>query len=122
MGTDAENRAVEASQGGETYVGTTQGPKRHQRPAKRPHGDEDWRIEDHACRVCFSRIVSRHAEGGRIYRCTGCGLEAQGHTPSVICACGLKFKNGHSMGVRCVVNEDPTPEAPAEVVARQVGA
>lgn len=120
MGTEAENRAVAAPEGGQTYDGATIGQKRHQRPAKRPHGDEGWRIEDHACRVCFSRIVSRPADGGRVYRCSGCGLEASGHTPSVICACGLKFKNGHSMGVRCVLNDAPTPEAPAEVVARQV--
>lgn len=72
------------------------------------------------CRVCFSRIVSRPGEDGRIYRCSGCGLETTGHSPSVLCACGMKLHNGHNLGVRCVTNEAPTPEAPAEVVARQV--
>lgn len=83
--------------------------------------EEVWRIEDHVCRVCFSRVLSRPGEdGGRLYRCSGCGTEAVGHAASSICACGLKLKNGRDLGVRCVVNESPSPEAPVQVVARQV--
>lgn len=80
-----------------------------------------WAIEDHVCRICFSRILSMPAEGrGRIYRCAGCGEQATSANPSSICACGIKLKNGRDLGVRCVINDAPSPEAPVQVVARQV--
>lgn len=80
-----------------------------------------WRIEDHVCRICFSRVLSRpDSDGGRVYRCSGCGSRAVGHSPSLVCACGLKTRNGHNLGIRCIVNDAPSPEAPVQVVARQV--
>lgn len=79
-----------------------------------------WHIEDHVCRVCFSRVLSQPGDDGRVWRCSGCGAEGHGRSASTICACGLKLKNGRDLGVRCVVNDAPSPEAPVEVVARQV--
>lgn len=121
MAAHAPTRAHTASDESGTRICASPGENRSHRPARPPHGDSSWRIEDHVCRVCFNRVLSRPAdEGGRIYRCTGCGLEAAGHAPSVVCACGMRLKNGRDLGVRCVLNESPSPEAPVQVVARQV--
>lgn len=81
----------------------------------------DWHLEDHVCRRCFGRLVSKPAHGGhRLYRCTNCGFEAEGGCSSVVCACGLKTKQGKDLGVRCVPNDQRSAEAPSEIVARQV--
>lgn len=119
MGKGAQNRADTALKDDDGYIGVRAGQKSRHGAKNKPK--DGWRIEDHVCRVCFSRILSvTNPEGGRTYRCAGCGVEANGSSPSVVCACGLKFKNGRNVGVRCVINESPSPEAPAQVVARQV--
>lgn len=83
--------------------------------------DAIWTLTNHCCRVCFSRLVSRPDEGGRThYRCTGCGIDGTADHPRVICSCGLKLRNGKDMGVRCVLNDQVTPEVPFQVVARQI--
>lgn len=84
---------------------------------------EEWRLEAHVCRVCFGRIASREADddGKRLYRCANCGLEAEGHKPSALCACGAKLRKGKNQwvdaGLRCHPNQQKSPEFPAEIVA-----
>lgn len=93
------------------------------------HSEQEyiWRLEPHCCRVCFARIASAKTSGGRLYRCTNCGLEAEGSKPSVVCACGIKLRkakadgrSGEAMidaGVRCHPNPDPSPSNPSLYVA-----
>ena len=91
--------------------------------------DDNWRLEPHCCRVCFARIASRPADdGGRLYQCTNCGAEAAGRRPDALCACGTKVRKGgkHSpvyadAGIRCTINENPTPEFPSLYVAKAIG-
>lgn len=84
---------------------------------------DDWRLEPHVCRSCFSRIASREVDedGKRLYQCTNCGLEAEGHKPSVLCACGTKMRKGKtgfvSAGLVCHENRARSPEFPALYVA-----
>ena len=86
-------------------------------------GRELWSLTDHVCRVCFGRVLASatKTDGAHRYRCSNCGLEEAGRKPGVLCACGLKLKNGHDAGIRCELNPEPTPEFPSEVVASQVG-
>lgn len=85
----------------------------------REHGPL-WAITDHCCRVCFSRVLVRETfDHKRVYRCAGCGVEAQAHSEASICACGIKLKTGVDAGIRCQVNPDPRPEFPAQVTAAQ---
>lgn len=85
---------------------------------------DEWRLEAHCCRVCMGRIASRQSdtdEDKRLYQCTNCGLEAEGHKPSVLCACGMKIrkgKGGHmvSAGLQCHENHARGPEFPAVYV------
>lgn len=80
-----------------------------------------WRLEDHLCRVCFGRLVSRPLlGGGRNYRCTCCGESADGQSHDVLCACGMKSERGADLGVRCMVNDQRSPEIPHEIVARPI--
>lgn len=86
----------------------------------------EWRIEDHVCRVCFSRVLSRRTfDGKRIYRCASCGTEREGTGPAVICSCGIKLRPGHGpmdAGIRCAPNPAGAPENMSEFVAIQVEA
>lgn len=94
--------------------------------------DSSWRLEPHCCRVCFGRIASRKSGNGRTYQCTNCGLEAAGHKPSVVCACGLKLRkrkgDGRSAetmadaGIRCHPNKRISPEFPSLYTASFGGA
>lgn len=87
------------------------------------HDDgHDWRMTSHVCRVCFGRVLRRLEGDRRIYRCSNCGIEQEGHDSRVICACGMKLKTGANAGLRCVPNLKPTPEFPAQVVVEQVSA
>jgi hypothetical protein len=80
----------------------------------------EWRIELHVCRICFGRVTSRETfDGRRLFRCSNCGVEREGSSASAICACGIKLKSKIDAGIRCVVNEQRTPESPSEIVARQ---
>lgn len=93
------------------------------------------RLEPHCCRSCFGRIASfPAAEGGdnRIYQCTNCGLEASGHKPGVVCACGIKLRkrkgDGRSAetlvdaGIRCHENRRVSPDFPSLFTASFGGA
>lgn len=95
----------------------------------RAHAHEDFRLEDHICRGCYGRLLSRPADapGDRVYRCTNCGREETGRQVSVLCACGTKVRkataSGRSglavidAGIRCQPNPEPTPEFPSEICA-----
>lgn len=80
-----------------------------------------WRIEQHVCRVCFGRILSRASEreGARVYRCADCGAQIEGAAARVLCSCGTKL-NARSAGIRCEPNPKKSPEFPFEIVARQI--
>lgn len=89
-------------------------------------------LEPHVCRACFSRIASYPAAGGgRLYQCTNCEVEAVGASAAVVCACGIKLRKRKTSGasslvladagIRCHLNEAPTPEFPARYVASYRG-
>lgn len=86
-----------------------------------------WTVEDHVCRECLGRILSRPGGEGRVYLCAMCGrmddsgtaARTGGRLHPNFCACSMKF--GHKdAGVRCEVNEAPSPDLPQQIVARQV--
>lgn len=80
-----------------------------------------WALSDHVCRCCFGRVLVRETfDHKRVYRCSNCGIEKEGRSEAAICACGMKLKNGTDAGIRCQVQEQPTPEFPSQVVAAQV--
>lgn len=82
--------------------------------------DHHWKLTPHCCRVCFSRVLMRETfDRRRVYRCAGCGVEAEGKSEAAICACGIRLKTGVDAGIRCQVQTEPTPEFPAQVVAAQ---
>lgn len=95
---------------------------------KRARATDEWRLEPHVCRSCFSRLVSRQSDddGGRVYQCTSCGLEAEGSRADVLCACGTKLRKGKTAwvdaGIRCHQNLARSPEFPALFVASYAGA
>lgn len=100
--------------------------KTSQSPEKQPYRADQsevytWRIADHVCRVCFSRVLVRETfDRRRIYRCAGCGVEAEGRSEAAVCCCGIKLKTGIDAGIRCQPNTDQRPEFPSEIVASQV--
>ena len=80
-----------------------------------------WVITPHICRVCFGRVLVREAfDRRKTYRCSNCGIEADGHSEAAICACGIKLKTGIDAGIRCVPNNEKCPEWPAEITATQL--
>lgn len=82
---------------------------------------QGWTITDHVCRCCFGRVLVRETfDRKRVYRCSNCGLEAEGRTEAAVCCCGMKLKTGVDAGIRCGVNHDRTPEFPSEITACQV--
>ena len=81
---------------------------------------QGWVITDHICRVCFGRVLMREAfDHKRTYRCSCCGIEADGRTEAAVCCCGIKLKTGVDAGIRCGPNTDKSPEFPSEIVATQ---
>ncbi len=83
--------------------------------------DYHWALTQHCCRVCFSRVLVRETfDRRRIYRCAGCGVEAEGRSEAAICTCGIKLKTGVDAGVRCSENSAKSPEWPAEITASQI--
>lgn len=87
--------------------------------AKKAH---QWELTDHICRACFGRLLRRESDDGErhVYRCANCGVEAEGRRESVLCCCGMKLKTGPDAGVRCIPNDQKSPECPSEIVAGQV--
>lgn len=93
-----------------------------------------FRLEPHVCRACFARVASFPAADGdaRVYQCTNCGLEAEGHKASAVCACGIKMRkvkgNGRTAvvmvdaGIRCHENKARSPEFPSLYTASYAGA
>lgn len=98
--------------------------------------NEQWHLEDHVCRKCFGRVVSRPVTDAancttRLYLCTNCGAEAQHDKADAICCCGIKIKRaGRSgtkasstlvdAGVRCIPNPEISPMFPSQIVASEV--
>lgn len=92
-----------------------------------------WRLEPHVCRACFARVVSAPLPGGgRLYQCSSCGIEAEGHRAAVVCACGIKLRKARrsggsaatlvDAGVRCHENRRRSIEFPALFTASFGGA
>jgi hypothetical protein len=80
-----------------------------------------WAIVNHVCRVCSGRILQRiDANGQKYVRCSECGTNAIGDH-RVICCCGAKLKDGRNAGLRCVENNNKTPEIPVDMVVEFVG-
>jgi hypothetical protein len=81
-----------------------------------------WQLAAHCCRSCFGRVLlGESADGQRVYRCAQCGARGAGAVATVICCCGIRLKTGADAGVRCMVNEVPSPDCLLEVVAAQIG-
>lgn len=81
-----------------------------------------WALTPHVCGCCYARVLA--CEGGReelVYRCSNCGSQAEGADARVVCACGSELADGSDAGIRCQINEDPTPEYPSEIVAVAMG-
>lgn len=106
--------------------GITEPKKTPQRAEKQPRRADPgdgyvWKLTDHCCRCCFGRVLMRETfDRRRIYRCSNCGVEAEGRSEAAICSCGLKLKTGVDAGIRCTVNVDRSPEWPAEISCAQV--
>ncbi|MBB5456767.1 DNA-directed RNA polymerase subunit RPC12/RpoP [Paraburkholderia sp. Cpub6] len=83
--------------------------------------DTYWQLSEHCCRACFGRVLVADSPDGRSrYRCAQCGARGEGRDASIICCCGIRLKTGADAGVRCMLNDAPSPEWTSEVVAGQV--
>lgn len=81
----------------------------------------EWTIAPHICRACFGRVLMRKTfDNRRVYRCSNCGVEAEGRTEAAICCCGIKLKSGMDAGIRCCQSPHRSPEFPAEITASAV--
>lgn len=81
---------------------------------------QGWTITDHICRCCFGRVLMREAfDRRRTYRCSNCGIQADGKSEATICTCGMTLKTGVDAGIRCQVNDNKSPEWPSEITAVQ---
>jgi hypothetical protein len=81
--------------------------------------DFKWKIEDHVCRECLGRVLSRRGDDGApVVRCACCGTHAVGE-PGAICACGVT--RAKYAGLRCARLERPIPGIDSEVVATEGG-
>ena len=107
-----------------------------------------WAISDHLCSKCFGRVLV--SDDGSVARCSNCGHSASGG-PESICCCGVRMAarcgqcgryhhsnkvgqscvsdvcdgtvvRGPNAGLKCVANDQRTPEFPGEVVVVAVGA
>ncbi len=71
----------------------------------------------------MGRVLKRaHFDGRSLYRCACCGVEGEGSHTS-ICTCGMTWRKGKAAinaGIRCVENDQRTPECMAEIVAVSV--
>ena len=77
-----------------------------------------WTFTDHACRVCFGRVLER-VDKHHVHevRCAECGQTAQGE-PTTICCCGADCGTlGHAL--ECFRNPDVSPANPQEIMVRE---
>lgn len=82
--------------------------------------NREWIITDHICRICMGRIlVTYDKDAKKTFRCSNCSVELQGRNTDCLCCCGMKI-GGRDAGIRCVKNQDVTPEWPSEIVAEQI--
>lgn len=95
-------------------------PKRARKPkpAIQPAtAREQYTATKHCCRICFGRVLKSAAhQDPPIYRCADCGASGAG-APSSICACGMAFNTGRSMGIRCIENPERSAISPMVIVA-----
>lgn len=78
-------------------------------------GSADWRwkLADHVCRKCLSRLVEAP---DRLFMCPTCEAQAQ-NTPHTICGCGIRVgESKRDGGFHCVPNPDRSPRNPSAVV------
>lgn len=80
-----------------------------------------YAVEDHVCRVCLGRLLSRVGGDGAEVRCSECGLAVQGG-PSELCLCGAKLHDGRDAGFRCMRKADHQPGIGPEIVGELVEA
>lgn len=80
-----------------------------------------WEVTDHACSVCYGRVLRRvDADGKVIVRCSNCGVAAEGNVKE-ICWCGYRMPVGKKVQrFMCQPNENPTASFPAEVEVVEV--
>ena len=78
---------------------------------------EKWSVLDHACRICFGRLLLRQENGIPIVKCVECGETLKGSHLG-LCCCGVTLHSGANAGLRCVPNDRKTPEQPQEIVIR----
>ena len=85
-----------------------------------------WELTPHCCSQCLGRVLVRPANGeAKIYRCADCGatgIGRQGLSHPPICMCGSRIgkKGIYDAHIRCVANDDPGPERPWEIIAREL--
>jgi hypothetical protein len=73
-----------------------------------------WSILPHVCSGCFGRLLASAETGGTLIRCSECGAQAEGGH-ECLCACGA-LPPGSRVRLRCIPNENRTPESPSEIV------
>lgn len=83
-----------------------------------------FEMTDHVCSVCLGRILMHVASGQREFVCSNCGIKGTSVVRS-ICCCGLRVPgmgrhDFRDAGIRCQRNPNPTPEVPAQIIAREV--
>jgi len=77
-----------------------------------------WTIENHACRECGGRLLSRPTKSKtRVVQCSGCGIS--GASLRALCFCGTKLHTGKDAGLRCRMDRQHTPGIGPEVVCVQ---
>lgn len=80
-----------------------------------------WTLTDHCCKFCFGRILASDAPDGRkVFRCSCCEAQAEGASEAVLCCCGMKLRTGADAEIRCMVQENPSSDFPARIVARAI--
>jgi hypothetical protein len=84
------------------------------------HGEFEYRVTPHICRICFGRVLMRETfDKRKLFRCSNCGVELEGKNEAAICMCGLKLGTKVDAGIRCVPNPEKRPELPNEIIAEQ---
>lgn len=83
--------------------------------------DKRWELTPHICRVCFGRVLKHVAfDHRKTYKCSNCETEVIGSSANCLCCCGISLRTQRDAGIRCVINNERTPENPSIIVAEQV--
>lgn len=76
-----------------------------------------WNLTDHACRLCFGRLLESLTGDSPRYRCAECGHSVEG-TVQALCCCGVMV--GSQTGLECVKNPARSAASPQEIVVREL--